>query len=422
MRNGFLAPPPPVDPESVLPRRLWWSRAAAAVWVAVFAYALVKNLASPVRHTVYPLHAKAARELARGEPLAVIVASQHLPYFAGVIVAPFAALPDRYGGTLWGLTSLAILYTGLRAFAGRFAPGDVTARAIILVAAPLAGIGSVANNQSNLFIAGCFAWGAALVHDRRWWTAAVVLAAPGFKLYTLAPGLVYAALYPRRFAARFAGAAAGWWLLPFLIYPADPLHERFATVGVYIGTGSHYENYPFMGVREFLERYAVRLGPGAYFPVQAAAGALIPVLLILRRRAGAGARDVDAAAAVLSGLWCVTFGPSVEPQTYLLAGAGLGLIVATGTRAAAGLAVAAVLICGPLQTDLLGPAVRTAVTKSKVACAAVTLVFAQQLAATAVACRRARHPGPDPGGTPGAGVLDSSEAAAGDGRRPAYSR
>lgn len=363
--------------------RIPLARVAAAVWVAVFAFTAVKNLASPVRHTVYPLHARAARELARGEAPAAVVSLQHLPYFAGVIVAPFAALPDRYGGTLWGLASVGLLFTGLRAFAGRFAPGDERARAVILISAPLAGIGSIANNQSNLFIAGCLAWGAVLVRDGRWWAAAVALAAPGFKLYPLALGLVYAALYPRAFAVRFAGAVAGWWLLPFLLYPGSVIHERVASVGVYIATGEHYENYPFMGVREFLEQYVARLGPGVYFPIQAAAGAVIPLLLLRRRRAGAADVDTDARAAVLTGLWCVTFGPSVEPQTYLLAGAGLGLLIATGGRAAAGLAAVAVLVCGPLETDLFGPAARVAITGSKAACAAVTLVFTQQLAAAA---------------------------------------
>ena len=59
----------------------------------------------------------------------------------------------------------------------------------------------------------------------------------------------------------------------------------------------------------------MELSPGEFFPLQAAAGLLIAMLVVFGREDEARR---ERRGFVLTCLWFVTFGPSVEGPTYLL--------------------------------------------------------------------------------------------------------
>lgn len=354
-------------------------RAIKGLWIALALFVIIKNLASPAKHTVYPLYSAAARELMAGDVTAATISHQYLPYFYGILGSPFAQLPNRYGGTLWGIASLGFLLLGLRALIRELQPLYPKLVPVLLIVTPIIGMGSIANNQSNMLILGSLAWGTACVLQRRWWSAALLLALPGFKFYPLALGLLLSVLAPRQLSWRLIGAFALWNLLPFAFWDHATLQERFAFVAEYIRSGVHYDNYSFLGVREYAEKIGLHLSHRAYFPIQAGVGAILALLMLGRKTLGHPREELITEAFILTSLWSVTFGPSIEAQTYLLAGPALAILWVRSHPVARMLIGLVVAVGGPMHTDMFSPAVRVWVTQAKLATPCMLAVFAYAL-------------------------------------------
>jgi len=360
-------------------------RVAIAVWMIVCAALLVKNAVSPNSHSVYPQYAQAARALA-GDGAGSIYSVQHLPFFAD-LVYPFSMFADSVGSVLWLLTSLAVLVTGLQAFFARIRPDGVDAWPWMYLVVLVIGLVSLANNQSNIIITGCLLWGAVAVHDRRWWLAAACLAVPGFKMYPLALGMLYAALFPRRFAWRFAFAVGLTLAIPYVFHPAAAVSGRYADVFAYVTGSPHSQTYVLMNARDFLIRWGLPIGPKLFVFVQALTGISILRLMVYCRRRGISDDQIVWNGFMLTSLWFVTFGPSVESQTLLLAAPAIAWIFvktwAQSPRSAAAVACAAALVViGPLQTSLFGLAAQRAVAGAKVACPVLFAVLSWQMVLT----------------------------------------
>ncbi len=382
--------------------RLRLIHVALTLWAVLAIAITTKHLIAPGTHSVYPGYAQTARDLAANRDANTCYAVQHLPYF-GDLLQPFSLLSDRAGGLVWLAGSLALLCTGLRAFVDRFAqPFErdwVLACSLIIALA--VGIGSLGNAQSNIMITGCLLWGTVAVAEKRWWLAALLLALPAFKLYPLALGLVYAALYPRKFAPRFAMVVAGLLALPFLLHHDAIVAARYQGLWEYLTSGTHYTIYSFLNVRDSLAHYGWVLPPKYFLPIQAATGGTIVLLAWRDRWRGLRDDDVVLRVFVLTSLWFVTFGPSVEWQTYLLAAPALGWAGArlwnTDRPTVAGLVlVAAVVVLGPLQTSLFGMPAQRAARDSKVTCWLMLAIMMWQIRATAKAAPPATLPMPTP--------------------------
>ncbi len=86
---------------------------------------------------------------------------------------------------------------------------------------------------------------------------------------------------------------------------------------------------------------------------------------------------------MLVSLWFVTFGPSVEAPTYLLAAPALGLLLIDSRRRgdwiAFGFVLGTILLCGPAQTSLLGREAQRWLATAKPACVVLLVTFTWQL-------------------------------------------
>lgn len=363
------------------------------LWVGVFVYVVVKAAVTPYRHSVYPEYALAACEWPADGEFASIVSIQYLPYF-GDLLAAFAVLPDRLGAAVWGAVIVAAYAGGLRAYLTVDPPGGGVAWQVALAVGLLVGCGSPANLQANVLIVACYLWAAVAVRGRWWWTAAVLFALPMFKLYTLAPGLVFAALYPRQLGLRLAVAVAGLLALPYVSHPAAAVGHRYHTLLAYLTGGDHYELFSYQTLYEAWRRYVGGVNAKWLLPVQAAAGLAVPLVLWKLRKGGAAAADVERNGLFLTLTWCVSFGPSIEPQTYLLAAPAVGWWLARcsfGPRPHCGAAVALLLVAAVAGSPLFAvPAVRTALIPARVPFFALAAVHVGMLYVVRVRSRAIR--------------------------------
>lgn len=87
----------------------------------------------------------------------------------GVLIAPFALLPDLLAMTCWISFSMWVLYKGLSYFTGENPP------IILYVIALLEAATSVHNLQFNLLIAGGLLWAFALVKQEKEWASALLI-------------------------------------------------------------------------------------------------------------------------------------------------------------------------------------------------------------------------------------------------------
>jgi hypothetical protein len=333
----------------------------------------VKAMLSPARHSVFPEYADAGRDIWADEPLG-FVARQYLPYFS-IAMTPLAVLPERLGCLLWTVLNLLVYFTGLRAFQRTFVPREQVAT--FLAVSLLVGLSSLWNQQANTFIIGCLLWGSVAVVRQRWWLAAVCLGLPAFKFYPLALGLVDAVFAPR-LAGRLALVILALVLLPTLFLGIEETWTRYAWIAEYAAEGVHALRFNLVGVRELLARHGYDFEMCSFFWIQAFTGALIPLVLV-----ASSPEDRVRGGFLLTSLWFVTFGPSVEAQTYLLAAPALGLLLAEaqqrGEWLSWGFLLGVALVAGPAQTSLLGDAVQRWLAQAKPACVLLTLVWIWQL-------------------------------------------
>jgi hypothetical protein len=327
------------------------------LWVCVFVFIVVKASVSPVRHSVYPGYALSVNDWISSGTHQSLNSIQHLPYFSDMM-APFAALPNWLGCACWAALGFLTYATGLRAFLAIHSPdnrSDGRASQIALVCGLLVGVGSLHNNQSSVLILGCWLWAAVAVHRQKWWLAAALFAVPAFKMYTLAPALVFVALYPRQLLGRFTLCVSALVMLPFVLHPAATVIHRHELMVTYLTDGHHYKTFPFLTLYEAWKFYVGDISAGRLLPVQVLAGLAVPLTLLSLRRKGVSRAEIETHGLLLASVWCVSFGPSIEPHTYFLAAPALGWWIgrsACGPRPAP-LVVAALIVVVMLSGSFL---------------------------------------------------------------------
>jgi hypothetical protein len=222
-------------------------RLALGVWLVLGVAVSVRTLVSPIQHSVFPIFAASAVRWWADQPMYAhyppLDIFRYPPFFA-VAVTPFAVLGLKAGGILWSWASIAVLLGGLWCFARDVAPGRWTRprQAAFLALAAAGALRGLWNNQSNALIVGLLLLAASALaravgsegegegkRARRWWRAAVLLAAPVcLKLTPLAPALLLCVLWPRRLAWRFGLAVAAGFLVPFLTRPPEAVLGQYA--------------------------------------------------------------------------------------------------------------------------------------------------------------------------------------------------
>jgi hypothetical protein len=371
---------------------------ARALICILVTFVAVKCVVAPGRASVYEEYAQAGLDFWSGEPVS-FVARQYLPYFS-LAMSPLALLPDWLGQLTWALASLAVYLSGLHAFFRACVlpslPGADEGRAWLAFLACGLGVGlsSLSNQQANTLIIGLLLWGSAFARGGMLWPAAACLVLPMFKAYPLALGMTLAVFRPH-LAWRLGLLAAALLALPFLALPPAAAAERYQWIADYMSEGAHSLRFHLVGAREWLEQQGVSLSPGEFLPIQAAVGALIPLVLWL---GGEGEAARERRAFVLVSLWFVTFGPSVEGPTYLLAAPALGWLLLRswhrGAWTAFGFTLGLILICGPAQTSLFGLDAQRWMAQRRPACLALLLAFGWQLGSAATVAVRCLAPQP----------------------------
>ena len=367
-------------------------RAALGFWVVLLIGIVAKCVLAPTVHSVYPVYAETGRDwwLGSATESAVgvdLLKRQYAPFFAE-LMAPFCLLPDRLGGALWSVLSVAVFLTGFDRLLRTLPARGVTQRewgwAMLLV--PWFGVASLFNGQANTLIAGCLLWAVVLVKRERWFAAALLLAVPAcIKTYPAAMALTLIWLHPRKLGPRFLLASLFLCALPFVTHPAAEVAARYRSWVDFLGSGQHYESgLTVIDLRTFLATWAFEISPRAYLPVQlAAAGFVLAGVQASRRRGEPGARTLLDAYVSVS-LWMVLFGPATEEATYLLAAPAVAwtLVEAERQRNLSSERIPLGLLAaftGPLQSSILGEPLRRWVLAWRLAPLALAVLFGRHL-------------------------------------------
>lgn len=298
-----------------------------SLWMGLIIFILVKCLAFPDKKTVYTNYARSAFDWPATGPFDTLQSYQYLPYFSDLI-RPLAELPNRYGSAIWGVLIFALYGLGLRVMVRDYPPAEPPreqlGRHLVFIGGILVGSNSIINNQANLLIIGCWLLGVGAVQRERWWLAAMLFALPMFKLYTLVLGLVFAALYPRPLIVRLLLMVVLVNAVPVMLHGVEPVLHRLVTMTDYMTSGTHYRMFDYQSLHEIWMTYIGPIASGQVLPIQAAMGLLVPLLLLGFKWAGGSRTEVNYAALFLTTLWCVSFGPSIEMETYFLIGPVVG--------------------------------------------------------------------------------------------------
>jgi hypothetical protein len=363
-------------------------RLALGLWLVVGIAVSVRTLVSPFKHSVFPIFAASVARWWADRPMydfyPPLDIFRYPPFFA-VAATPFGVLGLRIGGILWGWVSLAVLLGGLWCFARDVAPGRWTRPRLagFLALAAVGALRGLWNNQSNALIVGLLllaasalarAVGAAVVgqasrlqprsrdgctatavvgqasrlqprsrdgctataaRSRRWWRAALLLAAAVcLKLTPLAPALLLCALWPRRLGWRFALAVAIGFLVPFLTRPPAEVLSQYAGWLDHLqqSTGERWRGFRdgwtfWLAARHLAAGLPMNfeithpIDTPAYRLVQVlSAPAVLAWCLWQRRRGrrlGLGDGWVVHVALAAGLAWLMLFGPAVEHATYV---------------------------------------------------------------------------------------------------------
>jgi hypothetical protein len=198
---------------------------------------------------------------------------------------------------------------------------------------------SIWSGQSNAILVALVLLGTAAIVRRRWWPAAIFLAAPIFiKIWPIAIAGLFAIQWPKRLAPRLILCTAALGLVPFLTksptavaasYTAwhDCLINRQAT------------QFRFTGYRDawtIWEQFQSPVNKRAYLMMQAATALATLAWCLWLARRNRSARWQAVATIAAWSAWQLLFGPGTERLTYNLIGPALAWAVLAAFQARRG--------------------------------------------------------------------------------------
>jgi hypothetical protein len=294
-------------------------------------------------HSLYPIFKTAAEHWRAQSNL--YVATEYDWYRYSPLVAasfvPFSYLPHAAGDIVWRMSSLAIFLGGLswwaaRAESSRFRSargiGDLApaapmwsnrrARALLFLLVMFASLGNLNNGQSNMLVIGLLLIGVTAAMSERWnLAAACVAGAALFKVYPIVIGLLIAALYPRRFAARLALFLVLGVLLPFLMQRPDYVAGQYLAWVEHLRhdtrTGQDVQLW-YRDLRIIFRVVLTPLSERTFALLQVAGGALCAGLCLAAHRAHLPARRLLPLLLGLGCCWMMVLGPATESSTYIM--------------------------------------------------------------------------------------------------------
>lgn len=301
-------------------------RLAVILWIIAIAAVTIRLTVDRVeRGNVYLVFARTGLDWVNGEGL--YYDKEYLfryPPVSAAAFAPFGLMPDRVGGIVWRLLSVAALVGAWQywkrspAAAGWQPLWDA---AVWLLMLPLV-IGNVNNGQTNVVMAALMIVATAATTRQSWWMAAACLtAAISLKMYPIALALLLAVLFPRPLIWRLALCLIVSVLLPFAMQRPEYVWQQYLDFVNYTPTDQRMEMPLADGNRDLwmlLRAWGVPMSVAGYRLLElGTASGLAVIAWHLRRRKRAQAPALILA---LATGWMLLCGPATESATYMLAG------------------------------------------------------------------------------------------------------
>jgi hypothetical protein len=311
-------------------RRRW----AFVIWAVILVVIGARLLHSPRANGVYPIFSNAGRQWAAGQSVygqsGVVVDVFRYSPPAAAFFAPWALLPDQWGGLIWRGLSAAVFLGGLAAWCRWQQPARSFATVSLLVL-PLA-VGGLNNGQCNALIIGSLLL-AQVAFAREFWTAAAMLVIiPAlFKGYPLSFGMLLCLIGPRRFAPRLAVCLLVMAAVPYLFQRADYVTAQYGDFWWQLGVDDRTD----MGAHGYrdLQMLAIRAGVpmslATYRLTEAALGLACAAAVLAGRRRGWDKDTTLSASLSLALCWMTLAGPATESTTYVLISPLLAMAVLT---------------------------------------------------------------------------------------------
>ena len=315
------------DPQLAAPDRTHgWLTAALWAWGVLAVAVSVKVLVQPEQHTVYPVFAQGARHWWRDRPLYADYGDLDLDLFRysptfAVAMTPLALLPDWLGGVLWNLLSIGVFLLALRRVVQDVLPGAwPPERMGLLIGLTLVNsVRGIWSGQNNTLLMACVLLACSAIARRRFWVAAVLLAAAAFiKVWPLALVMLLAVRWPWALGARFLAAAAGLAAMPFLTRPWPMVVEQYGRWWAMLRDTQWVRWGGYRDAWTVLEGTGMHVEPAAYRAMQLAGAAVVLGGCLwqwLRNRS-----EREWLTAVLGAwlAWQMLFGPGTERLTYMV--------------------------------------------------------------------------------------------------------
>jgi hypothetical protein len=305
-----------------------WATIAVLVWAGILLACCGRDLLASRTKSVYPIFAAAARRWPAGADLYDLLAPgldrfRYSPAVAALLV-PFSLLPDGLGAIVWRFVNAGVYLGALAWWIRVVLPAALTTTqraALFLLVVPLS-IGSLNNGQSNALVLGLLLAAGAGARTDRWNVAAgCTTAACLFKVYPIAVGLLLAAVYPRRFAARLALALALGLALPFGLQHGRYVAEQYAS------WLHHFQAYDrqcliaelwYRDIRLMYRPWLGALDLATYTTMQILVAAAMAAFCLAGRCAGWPRERVLVVLFALGSCWMTVLGPATESCTYIL--------------------------------------------------------------------------------------------------------
>jgi hypothetical protein len=316
----------PFDAPTALPALDWRggrvhpaTHLVRAAWL-IFALALaIKTLISPEKHTTFPLFHQGSLNWAAGvDPYA---ASQfeyrYSPVFT-VAFTPFSMLPVAWGGVVWSLANIALLWYALVRFQREVIANhwNERTRAIFLALALAVSVRSFWAAQCNTLITALACLAACEIAGKKFSRAALWLAIPVYiKVWPIAFALLLLACWPKRLILPFVG----WCLLigglPFLAQTPEFVWQQYSQFFEGL-TGPMQVRHIYRDAWTIWEFVAPPVPERTYKLVQLGTAGLTLLFSLWH-----AFRQTDVRAALLTilcgwSVWQLVFGPGSERNTF----------------------------------------------------------------------------------------------------------
>jgi hypothetical protein len=345
-----------------------WVAVALSVWALLILGLAVVSYLYPWSHTVYDIYARACRNWWNGQDLYYARGTdfyRYSPLFA-ISLTPWALLPDQWGTALWRIFSGLFYVAAVWVWARGAVPEAYsrTQQAILLLLVLPLSAHSMHIVQANLVMLGALLFGVTAASAENWTRAACWCAiATLIKGYPLAFALLVAALFPRRFLARYVLALALGLVLPFAAHRPDFVTQQYQSWLTHLHESTVLMRERLRTLEHLFSIYGHSFSPHTFLLVQSLAGLAILGICLLDAKKGAGLRRRLHIAFQLFACWVVLFGPATESCTYIVIAPVVAWTLIEAFRRRIPWTRRVLLICsflmmGPLTTDIVPPVIR----------------------------------------------------------------